>query len=92
MGKLHLARISAGILLLLAGTAHASIHAPGADQSATHRSQDLADQALPKPGTEDLKQFSRAVVDPARCNYEYVEMYGTMVVRTELKMTCTIHR
>jgi hypothetical protein len=75
MGKLLLAPLCAGVLLL-AGAAQASIHAPDGVQPATQRAQELADQALPKNGTEDVKQFSRAVVDPSRCNYEYVEMYG----------------
>jgi hypothetical protein len=93
MSKLLLARLSVGILLVFAGTAQASIHAVGDGAShASHRSQEVADSALPKTTPGDAKLFSNAMLDPAHCNYEYVEMYGTMVVRTELKMTCTMHR
>ena len=93
MRKLHLARICAGIVLLASSDARAAIHVVGGGGGhAPQPAQQVADRALPKAIPVDAKLFSNAMLDPAHCNYEYVEMYGTMVVRTELKLTCTTHR
>lgn len=34
--------------------------------------------------------FSRSVIDPANCNYQYVDYEGRMVVRSKLKLTCSM--
>ena len=91
MSKLFLAQVCAG-MLLLASSAGAAIHAGTVAVPAMRRSHEVADSALPRSIPADAKLFSNAMLDPARCNYEYVELYGTMIVRTELKLTCTTHR
>lgn len=90
MRKLHLATISAGVLLL-SGTAHASLHDVQSGGVAPRPVMVVRSQ-LPKAKTPDARLFSNATLDPARCNYEYVDMYGAWVVRTELKLTCTTHQ
>jgi hypothetical protein len=37
-------------------------------------------------------QFAGAVMDPAQCNYEYVDVEASMIVRSQLKMTCAIRQ
>jgi len=91
MGKLYLAQVCAG-MLLLASRAGAAIPTGHAIRSAGGRSREVADLALPKAIPGGVRLFSNNMLDPARCNYEYVEMYGMMIVRTELKLTCTTHR
>jgi hypothetical protein len=91
MSKLYLAQVCAGIVLL-ASSASAAIHPPSAAARSPQHAQQVADRALPKAVPADARLFSNAMLDPARCNYEYVELYGTMVVRTELRLTCTTHR
>ena len=92
MGKLYIAQVFAGVLLLLASRAGAAIPTGHVTRSADGRSRQVADLALPKAAPAGHALFSSTMLDPARCNYEYVEMYGTMVVRTELKLTCTTSR
>ena len=86
----HLATISAGVLLL-SGTAHASLHEVRSS-SETPRTTAVAQSQLPKAKAPDARLFSNMTLDPARCNYEYVDMYGAWVVRTELRLTCTTHQ
>ena len=90
MRKLHLATISAGVLLL-SGTSHASLHEVRSG-SAAPQSVTVARSQLPKAKAPDTRLFSNATLDPARCNYEYVDLYGAWIVRTELKLTCTTHQ
>jgi hypothetical protein len=90
MRKLHLAAIAAG-LLLLADRAGASLQQVQAKTTSRHGST-VAQSQLPKAPAPDARLFSNAQLDPARCNYEYVDMYGAWVVRTELKLTCTTHQ
>lgn len=90
MRMLHLAVISAA-LLTVAGTAKASLHEVGSSGS-TRRGAAVAQTQLPKAPAPDARLFSNATLDPARCNYEYVDLYGAWVVRTELKLTCTTHQ
>lgn len=87
MRMLHLATITAGVLLL-SGTARAALHEVRTE-SATPQSVRIANSQLPKAKTPDARLFSNATLDPARCNYEYVDMYGAWIVRTELRLTCT---
>lgn len=91
MGKFLLVQVCAGILLLLAGRAGAAIPAGHASRAGGGRSREVADLALPK-AIPTGRQFANSMLDPARCNYEYVEMYGAMIVRTELKLTCMTQR
>lgn len=90
MRMLHLATIGAGVLLL-SGTSHASLH-EARSSNAVPRSATVAHSQLPKAKTPDARLFSNATLDPARCNYEYVDLYGAWIVRTELKLTCTTHQ
>ena len=90
MRVFQLARVCAGILLL-ASSAGASIHDPVSVPVAVQRAHELTESQLPRPLPANAHLFSNAMLDPARCNYEYVELYGTMIVRTELKLTCTTH-
>jgi hypothetical protein len=90
MRMLHLATIGAGVLLF-SGTAHASLH-EAHSSSAAPRSVTVAQSQLPKAKAPDTRLFSNATLDPARCNYEYVDLYGAWIVRTELKLTCTTHQ
>ena len=90
MGKLHLAPVLAGVLLL-ASSAGAAIQPTKGTATANGMSRQVATGALPKDVPAGTQLFSNATLDPARCNYEYVELYGVMVVRTELKLTCTTH-
>jgi hypothetical protein len=86
MRKLHLAAIT---VLLLACTAHASLHETSTDRAARPRSIEVATRYLPKAPPPNARLFSNAMLDPARCNYEYVDLYGSWVVRTELRLSCT---
>lgn len=90
MRMLHLATITAGVLLL-SGTAHAALHELRSS-NVTPRTTAVAQSQLPKAKAPDTRLFSNATLDPARCNYEYVDMYGAWVVRTELRLTCTTHQ
>lgn len=90
MRTLHLAAVSAA-LLTVAGPAVASRHDAG-PSGATRRGAAVAQSQLPKAPAPDARLFSNATLDPARCNYEYVDLYGAWVVRTELKLTCTTHQ
>jgi hypothetical protein len=90
MRKLHLAVITAG-LLMLADQASASLQQIQASGT-TRAASSVAQNQLPKAPAPDTRLFSNAQLDPARCNYEYVDMYGAWVVRTELKLTCTTHQ
>lgn len=90
MGKLYLAHVVLGAVLLFGGRVDASVHGDTRPNE-TKRAHQLVDAQLPKPAPSNAKLFSNVMLDPARCNYEYVEMHGSMVVRTELKLTCTTH-
>lgn len=89
MRKLHLAVIT---VLLLAGAAHASRHETTTGNGARPRSVEVATGHLPKAPPPNARLFSNTMLDPARCNYEYVDLYGSWVVRTELRLTCTTHQ
>jgi hypothetical protein len=89
--QLYLALVLAGILIH-AGTADASLQATRTKSKAASRAQTVAESQLPKPVPANAQVFSNTVLDPARCNYEYVDMYGAWVVRTELKLTCSTHQ
>jgi hypothetical protein len=88
MGKLYLALAA---VLLLSSSAGAAIQHSKGTTTANRGARQVADGALPKDIPAGTQLFSNATLDPARCNYEYVELYGVMVVRTELKLTCTTH-
>lgn len=90
MHKLNLAGVCMGTLLL-AGSAHGSVEGATVERPAVQRSHEMVQSQLPKPLPANARLFSNVMLDPARCNYEYVEMHGTMIVRTELKLTCTTH-
>ncbi|MBY0279040.1 hypothetical protein K2Z84_27220 [Candidatus Binatia bacterium] len=87
---LHLAVISAALLTVV-GPARAALHEVGS-AGANRRGSAVAQSQLPKAPAPDARLFSNATLDPARCNYEYVDLYGAWVVRTELKLTCTTHQ
>jgi hypothetical protein len=89
--KLHLALVLAGIVGY-AGTAHASLQAPRPKSKPASRAHAVAESQLPKPVPANKHVFSNTMLDPARCNYEYVDMYGAWVVRSELKLTCSTHQ
>lgn len=77
--------------LLLASVAGAAVH----DDTGPPRSRqgrEVAHGQLEKPIPTNARLFSNVMLDPARCNYEYVELYGAAIVRTELRLTCTTHR
>jgi len=78
-------------LLLLASVAGASVHEEHRPPRAL-RARDVAHGQLEKPIAPGMRLFSNVMLDPARCNYEYVEMHGATIVRTELRLTCTTHR
>jgi hypothetical protein len=78
-------------VLLLAGSAGASLH-DAVSVPPTRHARDIAHGQLPKPMPANARLFSNAMLDPARCNYEYVELHGGSIVRTELRLTCTTHR
>jgi len=90
MRTLYLAQVCIGALLL-AGTASASVHQGDTTSPATRRAHELAQSQLPKPIPANARLFSNVMLDPARCTYEYVELHGALIVRTELKLTCTTH-
>ncbi|MBM4244712.1 MAG: hypothetical protein FJ148_12985 [Deltaproteobacteria bacterium] len=89
MRRHHLAAMT---VLLLAGTAYGSLHDTGTVGAARARSAALAARHLPKAPPPNVRLFSSAPLDPARCNYEYVDLHGPWVVRTELRLTCPMHR
>lgn len=89
MRRHHLAAVT---ILLAAGTAHASRHDGGTVGIPPARSAVLAERHLAKAPPASARLFSTAPLDPARCNYEYVDLQGPWIVRTELRLTCTMHR
>lgn len=78
-------------LLLLASVVGASVHDDASPVPARH-ARDIAHGQLDKPIPKNARLFSNVMLDPARCNYEYVELHGASIVRTELRLTCTTHR
>ena len=89
MRRLHLAAVT---VLLLTGTARASLHETRARNASRPRAIEVAESHLPKPPAPNARLFPTRMLDPARCNYEYVDLYGSRMVRTELRLTCTAHR
>lgn len=77
--------------LLLASAAGAALHDEHRPPPARH-AREVAHGQLEKPLTPGMRLFSNVMLDPARCNYEYVELHGSTIVRTELRLTCTTHR
>ncbi|HEY8516719.1 MAG TPA: hypothetical protein VIS07_14520 [Candidatus Binatia bacterium] len=57
-------------------------------QTAPRIKVDTLGQVAKQPQPE----FSAQVVDPAHCNYEYVDVEARMIVRSQLKMTCPIRQ
>ncbi len=49
-----------------------------------------AKSELDAPKVSPPELFSRSVLDPASCNYQYVDYEGRMVVRSKLKLTCSM--
>jgi len=78
--------------LLLGSTAGAAVHEASGRPSARPPARDVAHRQLDKPILSTARLFSNVMLDPARCNYEYVELHGSSIVRTELRLTCTTHR
>lgn len=79
-------------IVLLVGTAGAAVQEPTRRTPAQPPASDVAHRQLDKPIPSDARLFSNVMLDPARCNYEYVELHGSSIVRTELRLTCTTHR
>jgi hypothetical protein len=79
-------------MALLVGSASAAVHEPTRRTPAQPPARDVAHRQLDKPIPSDARLFSNVMLDPARCNYEYVELHGASIVRTELRLTCTTHR
>jgi hypothetical protein len=89
-------------LLLSLGAALLALasEAPAAITTAAQR--DATSSALPmhgaalghfeQPKASAPKLFSKSVIDPAHCNFQYVDYEGRMVVRSELKLTCTVNQ
>jgi hypothetical protein len=80
------------MLLLLADTAGAAVHEPSGRPPAQPPARDVAHGQLDRPIPSTARLFSNVMLDPARCNYEYVDLHGASIVRTELRLTCTTHR
>jgi hypothetical protein len=79
-------------LLALASGASAAITTTTQADAASHvpRAHTAALGSFEQPKAAAPKLFSRSVLDPAHCNYQYVDYEGRMVVRSELKLTCTV--
>ncbi|MEW6270744.1 MAG: hypothetical protein AB1689_15785 [Thermodesulfobacteriota bacterium] len=60
----------------------------GAKQTAPRGTLNTLGQVAKLPPPE----FSEQVMDPAQCNYEYVDVEARMIVRSQLKMTCAIRQ
>jgi len=79
-------------LVALVSDASAALTASGRSQAAssTRRLPAAKLGSLERTTPVAPELFSRTVLDPAHCNFQYVDYEGRMVVRSELKLTCTV--
>jgi len=77
------------LALLVASSSLAVVQKTDAGQPAQQSRQSGLGQVAAKVPSP---QFATAVMDPAQCNYEYVDVEASMIVRTQLKMTCAIRQ